>query len=45
MNPFLLPAMDWIVPIQFFYKDSFDIKWSKKVVILLKKNKAKKLSS
>ena len=26
MNPIILPAMGWIVPLLFFYKDGFGIK-------------------
>ena len=35
MNPFILSAMGKIVPLLFFYKDSFGLKYPTKVDILL----------
>ena len=37
MKPFILPAMDWIVPLLDFYLENFGIKWPKKVDMPLKK--------
>ena len=31
MTPLIIPTMGWIVPLLFFYKDGFGIKWPMKV--------------